>query len=66
MGGPKVKFLSEKEFVKAKLDGPGCHRVVTCDMNSVSALQSKESIKREFLLNAGVVLIYNLCEVCCC
>ncbi len=37
MGGPKVNFLSAKGFVKANLYGPGCHRVVTCDMNSMSA-----------------------------
>ncbi len=39
------------------------------DVNSKSAIQSKGSIRWAFTrlvnINAGVVLIYNLCETCC-
>ncbi len=55
-----MNFLSAKEYLKANLYGPGCHRAITCDMNSMSVLQSRESLKKESPMNAGVLLINNL------
>ncbi len=59
-----ASFFYAEDFGEANVYGPGCHRVITFDMNSMSAILSKESVKwaltRLMKMNNGVVLIYNL------